>query len=128
TNYRVVDTDFRGLLHYTSTEAAMHQIQDVTHRQSGVWQLLCNFGDVKVQTAGSSEDITFEKVPKPARVADLLTDLLPKPDDVTYPDSLADDDIKTLPREALYSKKEIEKPNRAKDGLKVQRGQSKKEY
>ncbi len=134
TNYRVVDTDFNGLLHYTSTEAAMHQIQDVTHRQSGVWQLLFNYGNVRVQTAGSTEDITFERVPKPARVADVLTDLLPKPDDYTYPDSLPVDERKTLPREELYAQEKpigatVEKPKLStRDGLKVQRGQSRKEY
>jgi len=78
TSDRVVDVDFLGLLRYESTEAELHQIQDVEHKQGGLWQLLFNYGTVEVQTAGTRQNIVFTKVPKPNRVADIITDLLPK--------------------------------------------------
>lgn len=82
TNKRVVDTDFRGLLHYSSNEASLSKIQNVSHEQGGVWQLLFNYGTVKIKTGASGiydgATLTFDNVPQPARVADLLTDILPR--------------------------------------------------
>lgn len=84
TNKRIVDVDFKGLMRYSSDEAALHQIQDVQHNQRGVWQLLFKFGTVHLQTSGSRQNLDFEKVPMPARVADIITDILPIPTDVEY--------------------------------------------
>jgi hypothetical protein len=78
TNQRLVDVDFIGLLQYSSSEAELHQVQDVEHRQMGLWQLLFDYGNVAVQTAGTHQNLLFEKVPKPHRVADIITDLLPE--------------------------------------------------
>lgn len=78
TNMRVVDVDFIGLLQYSSTEAELRQIQDVEHKQIGLWQLMFSFGTVEVQTAGVRQNIDFQKVPRPFRVADIITDLLPE--------------------------------------------------
>ena len=75
---RVVDVDFIGLLQYSSTEAELRQIQDVEHKQIGLWQLMFSFGTVEVQTAGVRQNIDFQKVPRPFRVADIITDLLPE--------------------------------------------------
>ena len=82
TSERLVDVDFLGLLQYSSSEAALHQIQDVEHRQGGLWQLLFNYGTVEAQTAGSVQNIIFEKIPKPSRVTDIITDLLPQEHDI----------------------------------------------
>jgi hypothetical protein len=82
TNRRIVDVDFHGLMHYASDEAALHQIQDVSHSQRGLWQLLFRYGTVHLQTAGTRQNLDFERVPSPARVADIVTDLLPIPEDV----------------------------------------------
>jgi hypothetical protein len=78
TSIRLVDVDFIGLLQYASTEAELRQVQDVEHKQVGLWQLLFNYGTVEIQTAGIRQDLVFEKVPKPNRVADIITDLLPE--------------------------------------------------
>jgi uncharacterized membrane protein YdbT with pleckstrin-like domain len=78
TDRRIVDVDFLGLLRYASTEAELRQIQDVEHDQSGLWQMLFNYGQVKIQTAGVRQNLKFEKVPKAHRVADIITDLLPE--------------------------------------------------
>jgi hypothetical protein len=78
TSLRLVDVDFIGLLEYSSTEAELHQIQDIEHKQVGLWQLLFNYGTVEIQTAGIRQNLIFEKVPKPSRVTDIITDLLPE--------------------------------------------------
>lgn len=82
TNKRVVDVDFNGLMHYSSNEVALHQIQDVEHKQVGIWQMLFRYGTVHIQTSATKQNLDFEKVPLPARVADIVTDLLPIPTDV----------------------------------------------
>ena len=82
TNQRIVDIDFHGLMHYASDEAALHQIQDVSHNQKGLWQVLFRYGTVHIQTVGTRQNLDFERVPRPSRVADIVTDLLPIPEDV----------------------------------------------
>jgi hypothetical protein len=72
TSLRLVDVDFIGLLQYSSTEAELRQIQDVEHMQTGLWQLLFNYGTVEIQTAGTRQNLVFSKVPKPNRVADII--------------------------------------------------------
>jgi hypothetical protein len=84
TNKRIVDVDFHGLMHYASDEAALHQIQDVQHKQQGLWQLLFKYGTVHLQTSGTKQNLDFERVPQPSRVADIITDLLPIPEDVRH--------------------------------------------
>jgi hypothetical protein len=80
TTQRLVDVDFIGLLHYLASDAGLEQVQDVSHAQTGVAQLLFGYGNVMVQTAGVKEHIIFERVPNPNRVADIITDLLPRHD------------------------------------------------
>ena len=89
TSERLVDVDFTGLLRYSSTETALHQIQDVKHKQGGLWQMLFNYGQVEAQTAGTKQNIIFEKVPRPARVADIVTDLLPRVGDEAEPENMS---------------------------------------
>lgn len=78
TNIRLLDVDFIGLMYYSSSEAELRQVQDVSHKQQGLWQLLFNYGTVEIQTSGTRLNLIFEKVPKPHRVADIITDLLPE--------------------------------------------------
>src|SRR3989339_568626 len=51
TDERVLDLDFYGFFHTESSEARLEQIQDVSHTQGGLSQLIFNFGNVYVQTA-----------------------------------------------------------------------------
>jgi hypothetical protein len=82
TNERLVDVDFIGLMHYSASEAGLRQIQDVEHMQEGLPQLLFGYGKVEAQTAGTRQNLVFEKVPHPSRVADIITDLLPRTGEV----------------------------------------------
>lgn len=84
TDRRIVDVDFIGLMHYASDEAMLHQVQDVRHMQQGLPQLLFRYGTVHVQTSGTRQNLDFERVSWPARVADIITDLMPVPTDVEW--------------------------------------------
>ncbi len=75
TNLRVVDIDLDGILYRQVTEAKIENIEDVTYRQVGFITSLFNYGNVTVQTAGTEENIEYDRVPKPSQVADIIGDL-----------------------------------------------------
>lgn len=68
TNKRLVDVDFFGLLYKQISEAGLDKIQDVTHRMGGVLQVVFNYGDVIIQTAGTQEFFEFHAIPQPQKV------------------------------------------------------------
>ncbi len=76
TNKRVVDMDYLNLLFFRASETNYAQVQDVTYQVSGLAQVIFNFGNVLIQTAGTEPNFELNKVPNPAGVYDLLTDLM----------------------------------------------------
>lgn len=76
TNKRVVDIDFYGITHRRFSEAPLRNIEDVTNSISGFGQVIFHYGDVSIQTAAESREITFENVPNPDRVQDIVSDLI----------------------------------------------------
>jgi hypothetical protein len=78
TNKRIVDMDFTGLLHSNITEAPLRNVEDITRQIGGAFQVLFNYGNVIIQTAGEQREIEFEYVPDPAYVQDVVSDLVAK--------------------------------------------------
>lgn len=76
TNKRVLDIDFFGLFSVQSSEAQLEEIQEVSHTQGGLWQLLFNFGHVLVQTAAEKQSIEMHAVPNPGRVHEIIVELM----------------------------------------------------
>lgn len=76
TNKRIMDIDFWGLFYLQSSEAQLEEIQDVTHTQGGIWQLLFNFGNVFVQTAAEKQNIEMYAVPNPGWVHEVIMELM----------------------------------------------------
>ncbi|RLB76834.1 MAG: hypothetical protein DRH24_17245 [Deltaproteobacteria bacterium] len=75
TDKRVLDIDMVGFLYRNVAEAQLKSIQDVSHTQGGVFQLLFNFGNVYIQTAGTVQNIEVKEVSNPGLVHDIVTDL-----------------------------------------------------
>lgn len=75
TNKRLVDIDFEGLIHRRFSEAFLLNIEDLTNQVSGAVQVVFNYGTLHVQTAGEMKEIEFEKIPRPAKVQDIISDL-----------------------------------------------------
>ncbi|MBM4402151.1 MAG: PH domain-containing protein [Candidatus Cloacimonetes bacterium] len=75
TNKRVMDVDLVGFLYRNVSETQLEEIQDVSHTQGGLWQILFDYGGVYVQTAGIKQNIEILKVPHPGKVHDIITDL-----------------------------------------------------
>lgn len=69
TNERVIDFDFKGILHKQSSFAKLKQIEDVSPKMIGFFSTFFNYGDIFIQTAGEQREFDFMKVPRPDQVA-----------------------------------------------------------
>lgn len=69
TNERIVDFDFRGILHKEISYAKLMQIEDVSPKMIGFFGTFFNYGNVFIQTAGTKPEFEFEKVARPDDVA-----------------------------------------------------------
>ena len=76
TDKRILDIDYWGFLHFNVSETPLSNIQDVTYNISGLPQTILNYGNLYIQTAGTSANFDFIDVPSPAAVHDLVTDLM----------------------------------------------------
>ncbi len=76
TNTRLVDIDFVGLLHKDYTETLVDNVQDVTSKIAGPFNVMFNYGLVYVQTASEQTEIEFEDVPQPDVVTRILGELV----------------------------------------------------
>lgn len=69
TNERIVDFDFRGILHKETSYAKLNQIQDVSPKIIGFLGTFFHFGNVFIQTAAERPEFEFHNVAKPDEVA-----------------------------------------------------------
>lgn len=76
TNKRIMDIDLVGFLYRQVTETKLKEVQDVSHTQGGIAQIIFNYGNLYVQTAGTAQNIEILKVPRPGYVHDFITDLV----------------------------------------------------
>lgn len=70
TNERIIDFDFRGILHKETSYAPLGQIQDVSPKTIGFFGTFFHFGDVFIQTAAHKPEFEFHQVARPNEVAD----------------------------------------------------------
>lgn len=76
TDQRVVDLDFPNIMAHTMSEARLENIEDITQKQLGLLGSVFDVGTVYVQTAGTSQNIEFQNIPRPRDVQEILVDLL----------------------------------------------------
>lgn len=69
TNERIIDFDFKGILHKEASYAKLTQIEDVSPKSVGFFSTFFHYGDVYIQTAGEMREFEFLRVPKPDDVA-----------------------------------------------------------
>lgn len=75
TDRRVIDSTQRGLFNRVVSELHISRIQDISVVTHGVVQTFFNFGDLEIQTAGSSEKFRFIQIPNPEKVKDQIMKL-----------------------------------------------------
>lgn len=76
TNKKILDMDFRGVLYKHISETTLDNIEDMTSQVSGTLGVVFNIGDVYIQTAGEVPEFDFENLDDPAKVRDILADLV----------------------------------------------------
>ncbi len=69
TNERIVDFNFEGILNKEISFATLNHIEDISPKTRGFFGTIFNYGDVFVQTAGTTPEFNFHKVPNPDMVA-----------------------------------------------------------
>lgn len=75
TNERIVDIDFLYLLYKHFAVAELSKIQDISYVTGGILGTIFNYGNVYIQTASEIPTISFEKVPQPHKVVEMIRDL-----------------------------------------------------
>lgn len=75
TNKRVIDVDFVNLIYRKISDAELTHIEDATVTMGSVVRTLFDYSDVQIQTAAEIEEIEFEAVPHPDKVAKILSEL-----------------------------------------------------
>jgi len=76
TNKRIIDIDFVNLLYKEFSEAKIDKIQDISFQTMGILATMFDYGNVFIQTASEKPNFVFESVPKPAKVVDVISDLI----------------------------------------------------
>ena len=78
TDQRIIDYDFYNLLYKDTCEADIEKIQDVSVKMGGIGQVIFNFGNILIETAGAIPNLEFEQVPNPTSVAKVIHELRDK--------------------------------------------------
>lgn len=78
TQIEIVDIDFSHLVYHDVAATNVNLVEDVNYTQTGFIRSFFNYGDVYVQTAGGKENIEALGIPKPAKVARIILDLIGK--------------------------------------------------
>lgn len=72
TDERIINIEQRGLFLRRVSSAEYEKIQDVTVEVKGFLQTVINFGDVRIQTAGETENIVFRRISNPYEIKNLV--------------------------------------------------------
>jgi len=72
TNERIIDVQQVSLFRHVVAEQRIVRVQDVTSSVRGIFPTFLNFGDVNIQTAGEAPRFTFQQVPDPERVKNII--------------------------------------------------------
>lgn len=75
TERRVIVVRQNGFFDRHVTELPFSRIQEVAYRVSGIGATVFRYGTLLIESAGSDEPLAMERVPHPARIQDLITEL-----------------------------------------------------
>ncbi|OGI25045.1 MAG: hypothetical protein A3J76_02320 [Candidatus Moranbacteria bacterium RBG_13_45_13] len=78
TNERIINIEQRGFFMRNVSELKLTKIQDVTSEIIGVIPTLLDYGNIHVQTAGEKERFSFQQIPNPNHVKNIIVHLQEK--------------------------------------------------
>lgn len=76
TDERIVDIDFYSMLYKKISTAQIDRVEDVTSTTGGFFGSVLNYGTVDIQTAANTRELSFEQVPHPEKVVQILNELI----------------------------------------------------
>lgn len=76
TQLRIIDIDLNSIQHKHISATILSDIVDVSYSQKGFLQSFFDYGDVRLQTEGFTENFEFFKIPHPAKASDIISDLI----------------------------------------------------
>ncbi len=76
TDKRIINNTQQGFFNRTISETQLSRIQDVSVKISGLIPTVLHFGNVEIQTAGTTEKFVFEQIPNPEQVKDEIMNLV----------------------------------------------------
>lgn len=68
TNQRLFSIEQGGLFSRANNEVPLKNIQNVSHRKKGIFQMMLNYGNIEVQTAGATTAMTLKNIENPYKV------------------------------------------------------------
>lgn len=74
TEKNIIDVDFHSLLFKNIDVAPLRNIEDTASSMGGIFNSIFHYGNVFIQTAGTSRNIDFHSVQRPHHVADFILD------------------------------------------------------
>lgn len=74
TDKNIIDVDFHSILFKNIDVAPLRNIEDTAASMGGIFNSIFHYGNVFIQTAGTSRNIDFHSVPRPHHVADFILD------------------------------------------------------
>jgi hypothetical protein len=78
TNERIINIEQKGFFNRNISELKLIKIQDVTSEINGFIPTVLNYGNICVQTAGEVERFTFQQIPNPNHVKNVIVQLQEK--------------------------------------------------
>jgi hypothetical protein len=76
TDERVIDIDFYSLIYKRITSAQIDKVEDVTSSVGGFLGSVLDYGNVDIQTAAQERELSFELVPEPGKISQVLNELI----------------------------------------------------
>ncbi len=76
TDKKAFDIDFNNLSSIDVSTVNLQDASDAKYSQLGFFQSFFDYGDVTITIEATKEKLVFEKVPKPALVADIVGDMI----------------------------------------------------
>jgi len=75
TDERIINIEQKALFVRVVSELKFDKVQDVSTNITGLIPTILNYGDVHVQTAGTTERFLFHKVPDPQKIKGLIMNM-----------------------------------------------------
>lgn len=73
TNKRLIDIEQHGLFTRDLVEVRLDKVQDIKVKVFGVLASLLDFGDLHIQTAGSSREVVVHRIAHPQQVREVIS-------------------------------------------------------